>query len=145
MTNASGSQAVQTLNKLIESIPVAMLTTQDEDGSLRSRPMMSQKAPFDGTLWFFTKADSGKVAEVRQDQQVNVAYVDQQDSRYVSISGKARLVRDQEKMVSLWDEQYRPWFPQGIDDEQMALLRVEVTSAESWDEPTGQMVKLEGF
>lgn len=145
MTNASGSQAVQTLNKLIASIPVAMLTTQDEDGSLRSRPMMSQKAPFDGTLWFFTKADSGKVAEVRQDQQVNVAYVDQQDSRYVSISGKARLVRDQEKMVSLWDEQYRPWFPQGIDDEQMALLRVEVTSAESWDEPTGQMVKLEGF
>lgn len=145
MTNASGSQAVQTLNKLIASIPVAMLTTQDEDGSLRSRPMMSQKAPFDGTLWFFTKADSGKVEEVQRDQQVNVAYIDQQDSRYVSISGKARLVRDQEKMVSLWDEQYRPWFPQGIDDEQMALLRVEVTSAESWDEPTGQMVKLEGF
>ena len=37
----------------IEDVRVAMMTTIDDDGSLRSRPMWTQGDDFDGTLWFF--------------------------------------------------------------------------------------------
>jgi len=49
---------IKKLAGLIEGIKVAMLTTAAEDGTLRSRPMVTQPAEFDGTLWFFTRADT---------------------------------------------------------------------------------------
>ena len=64
-----------------------MLTTVDEDGTLRSRPMGTQEIEFDGDLWFFTADPSGKSAEVREHQQVNVSYADPGSTRYVSVSG----------------------------------------------------------
>jgi len=39
---------------------VAMLTTVASDGSLRSRPMVTPDADFDGELWFFTRYNSPK-------------------------------------------------------------------------------------
>ena len=47
-------EAIQKLAKMIEDIDFAMLTTVQPDGTLRSRPMSTQRAEFDGTLWFFT-------------------------------------------------------------------------------------------
>ncbi len=49
------------LASMIRAIKVAMLTTVNPDGSLRSRPMATQEAPFDGTLWFFTRESSSTV------------------------------------------------------------------------------------
>jgi general stress protein 26 len=43
------------LGELIKGIRVAQLTTVEDDGSLRSRPMGTQDIEFDGTLWFFTQ------------------------------------------------------------------------------------------
>jgi hypothetical protein len=51
VTNATAGRAdVEKLAELIKDIEYAMLTTAMPDGSLRSRPMATQKAPFDGTL-----------------------------------------------------------------------------------------------
>jgi hypothetical protein len=37
------------------------------------------------------------------------------------------------------------WFPNGIDDPTMGLLRIEVEKAEYWDSPSSTMVHLVGF
>ena len=42
--------AIKKLGELIEDIKIAMLTTVEEDGSLRSRPMGTQQVEFDGEL-----------------------------------------------------------------------------------------------
>ena len=73
---ADRADAIKTLGALIKDIKFAMLTTVEDDGSLRSRPMATQQAEFDGDLWFFTGASSAKVGEVQRDRQVNVSYVD---------------------------------------------------------------------
>ena len=71
--NQSNSD-VQKLGELIKGIRVAMLTTVDSEGCLHSRPMATQDAEFDGTLWFFTEADSLKIHELERDRHVNLSY-----------------------------------------------------------------------
>ena len=60
----------------IKDVRVAMLTTVEDDGSLRSRPMYTQQAEYSGELWFFTADDSEKVDEIRRERDVNLAYVE---------------------------------------------------------------------
>jgi general stress protein 26 len=137
---------LQKLAKLIKGIRVAMLTTREADGSLRSRPMATQEPEdFDGTLWFFTQSDTGKVHEIDRDHQVNLSYAQPDDNRYVSISGRANLVRDRSKIDELWSQFLKAWFPDGKDDPRVALLRVDVEQAEYWDAPSSTIIKLVGL
>jgi general stress protein 26 len=46
----SRSESMDKLRELIKGIKVAMFTTADEDGTLRSRPMVTQETDFDGDL-----------------------------------------------------------------------------------------------
>jgi general stress protein 26 len=137
--------ALEQLREKIKGIRIAMLTTIDEDGSLHSRPMATQETELDGDLWFFTPATSPKVGEIGRDQRVNLSYADPDDQRYVSVSGTARLVRDRAKAKELWNPLLKAWFPQGLDDPDLALLRVHVEKAEYWDSPSSKMVQLAGF
>jgi general stress protein 26 len=144
-SQVSHDEAIAKLGSLIQDMKVAMLTTVDDDGSLRSRPMATQQAGFDGTLWFFTRADSPKVEEIDHEHRVNVSYADAHKQQYVSVSGTARLVRDPAKNKELWNPAYKAWFPGGLDDPTLALLRVDVDKAEYWDTPSSAVVHIVGF
>ena len=139
------SEHVKKLGEMIKDIDIAMLTTTMPDGTLRSRPMSTQKTEFDGTLWFFTQASATKVDEIQHNQHVNLSYADTDDQRYVSVSGRANLVRDKAKAKEFWQPIYKAWFPQGLEDPDLALLKVTVEQAEYWDTPSSKMVELIGF
>jgi general stress protein 26 len=141
----SRKDAIQKLGSLIKDIKFAMFTTVHEDGSLHSRPMATQQLEFDGDLWFFTNADSAKVEEARNQRHVNVSYALPDDQRYLSVSGTAEMVRDRAKMEELWNPIYKAWFPKGLEDPEIALLKVSVEGAEYWDTPSGRMVQLIGY
>jgi general stress protein 26 len=135
--------AIKRLGQLIGDIRFAMLTTVEPDGTLRSRPMATHQdhgKEFDGVLWFFTKAESGKIDEVEQDQHVNLSYASPEKSKYVSVSGIATIVRDKVKAEELWDPKYKAWFPDGLENPNLALLRVDATKAEYWETPGGAVV-----
>lgn len=139
------NESIKKLHDLIKDIKFAMLTTVEEDGCLRSRPMATQEFEFDGDLWFFTSANAPKVHEVQHDQHVNVSYAQPDKQKYVSVSGTAQLVRDRQKIEELWNPLFKAWFPQGLDEPDLALLKVSVTKAEYWDSPSSQVVRLLGF
>ena len=133
------------LRKLVKGARVAMLTTVAPDGTLRSRPMATLKAPFEGDVWFFTRATAPKADEIRDNDHVNVSFSDGDDNRYLSISGTASLVRDKERLEQLWSGRLKNWFPDGKKDPDLALLRVRVDRAEYWDAKTATMVVLSGL
>jgi general stress protein 26 len=142
---ADRETAIKKLAGLIKDIKVAMLTTAMEDGALRSRPMATQHAPFDGTLWFFTELGSPKADEVAGHRHVNVSFADPERQHYVSVSGAATLHLDPDKAKELWSPSHRAWFPRGLDDPNLGLLRVEVERAEYWDAPSSTMAHIVGF
>jgi len=107
--------------------------------------MQTQEAEFDGNLWFFTDDSSPKAEEILRDRHVNVTYSNPNRQIYVSVTGKASLLRDRTKMAALWNPIYKAWFPQGLEDPNICLLRVEVDSAEFWDSSQSAIVHAVGF
>lgn len=138
MTNTRNREAqIEKLCDLVKDIDIAMLTTVDTDGQLRSRPMSCNgEIEPNGDLWFFTYASSHKVEEVEQEHRVNVSFADPHKQNYVSLSGNAQLVRDRQKMKELWQPQLKAWFPKELDEPDIALLKVKVNQAEYWDAPS---------
>ena len=137
-------ERLRRLGQMIEGFNVAMLTTVAEDGSLHSRPMATQYANFDGTLWFFTHAHAHKAGDVARYQKVNISYIDPDKERYISISGQAELVRDREKIQAIWNPTYKTWFPQGLQDPDLALLKISLEQAEYWDSQADTMAQIIG-
>ena len=145
MSTEEKSDPIKKIGEMMKDIKFAMLTTIDESGSLRSRPMATQNKEFDGDLWFFTRASAPKVEEVEREHHVNVSYSHPEDQRYISLSGQAKLVRDQAKNEELWTMAMKAWFPKGPEDPETALLKVTVDKAEYWETPGSAVVHLVGF
>ncbi len=142
----NSTEAIEKIRELIKGVRIAMLTTVDEDGTLRSRPMATQDAKdFDGDVWFFTEAGSAKMNEVARERQVNVSYSNPDDQVYVSLSGPGVEIRDRARIKELWNPGVKAWFPDGPDGPRVTLLRVKVEKAEYWDSPSAKMVQLAGF
>ncbi|HEY9742898.1 MAG TPA: pyridoxamine 5'-phosphate oxidase family protein [Coleofasciculaceae cyanobacterium] len=136
-TTTDRNEQIKKLRELVKDIEIGMLTTIDEDGTLHSRPMSTNgQVESDGTLWFFTYASSHKVTEVEQHQQVNVSFSAPSKQRYVSMSGTAQLVQDRNKIQELWKPELKAWFPNELDEPDIALLKVNVVKAEYWDAPS---------
>ncbi len=137
-------ESIEKLKGLIEGIDFAMLTTH-ANGKLRSRPMSTQEFEFNGDLWFFTSENTHKVEEIEKDNEVNVAYSKPEDNTYISVSGTASIVKDRDKIEELWNPILKAWFPKGLDDPSLCLLKVSVEEAEYWDSPNSTLVQIAGF
>ena len=133
---------IEKVAKLIKGIRFAMITTVGRGGTLRSRPMTTQNQPFDGTLWFFADGDSHLIHEADNNPRVNVSYADVKSNRFVSVSGRAAVVRDKDQIKAMWNPEVKAWFPKGPADPRIALLRVAVSQVEYWDAPSSKMVVL---
>ena len=124
-----------TLRKLIAETQIAMLSTVAADGTVISRPLQTLEFDADGVLWFVTDATSEKAQEIRAKPHVGLSYADRSDNSYVSISGPARLIHDHARIDALWLPAISIFFPQGKDDPNLSLIRVEIERAEYWNGP----------
>ena len=128
------------LGELIEDMSVAMLTTFNEaEGMLMSRPMSPQEMCEQGAIWFLTDPSSNKVKHL---QVMNLGFSNESDSTYVSISGHGEIVDDRARIENLWTVFAKPWFPNGVDSSNLALLKFVPHSAEYWDAPNSKMVRM---
>jgi general stress protein 26 len=53
----------------------------------------------------------------------------------VSVIGSAEVVDDRDKMEELWNPAYKAFFPDGLSDPRLRLIKVTVSEAEYWDSP----------
>lgn len=126
----------------IKHVDFGMLTTRNETGKLTSRPMTQQQVDKEGGIWFFTSDKSPFTHELQNHPQVNVSFCDVRESLYVSISGHAALLRDRGKAEEMWNPIVQAWFPDGLDDPHLALIKVTIETAEYWDSHSSKMAQL---
>ena len=130
---------------LIKDIKFAMFTTRHgSNGHLHSRPMTTQNKALDEdeSLWFFMSRKGDPVDDLVADGTVNVVYADPSSDTYVSVSGNAAVVDDMAKKRLLWNKLVEAWFPGGIDDPDLALVRVKIVHANYWDVKESKIVQL---
>lgn len=133
------------LTERIKDIKFAMLTTENEDGFLHSRPMATLEADPDRALWFFTGKSTLKAREIGANPKVNLAYADGGHDTFISVAGEAHLVEDKARAKRLWNPMMKAWFPAGLEDPDLVLLKVEIEEAEYWDPTSKKMLTLIRF
>ena len=125
------------IHELANALPkgeVVMLTSLALDGRLNARPMLLQDVDAGGSLWFFIGRSSSAADEIKVNHQVAVVHADEGEKRYVAITGKAWLVNDLRRVQELWLGDVVTWFPLGIEDPDLTLLRIDPQTAERWEE-----------
>lgn len=128
------------LVELLRQFSTAMLVTHHAEHHLRARPMAIAEVEDSGTMWFLSGEKSGKVHEILNDTHVHLTF--QKDrSTYLSVSGRASLTHDRDKVAELWEEAFRVWFPGGKDDPDLMLIQVIPEDAEYWDNHGWKKVK----
>jgi general stress protein 26 len=128
-------EARQRVRDIIDDVKVAMFTTCDTSGAMRSRPMYTQRTEVNGDLWFTTSRASGLVADVEQQPMVLVTYGNPSAQRFVTIDGSAVVSRDQSKIDELWNPTLKMWFEGGPTDPDLVLVHVQSHRASYWDSP----------
>jgi general stress protein 26 len=144
----SGADALARLRELLPSFKSAMLVTHGLDGAdPHARPMglLGDAASFDGTLWFFTDDRSRKVAEIARQPRSSLVLQSDSDHAYLHVLGRASLDEDRARMGALYTPLLRAWFPDGLDDPHLTLIRFDVERAEYWSSPGGLLQELIAF
>ena len=127
------------LCQLIQHMTVTMLTTVDDSAALISRPMLPLLLDGDGALWFFTDLRSDKVKQI---EKINLNFIDSTRATYVSLSGYGEIITERPYIDRLWTPFAKPWFPDGPDSSNLALLKFIPNVAEYWDSSHCKMVRM---
>lgn len=140
-TQTQANPALAHVAELIDDIPIAMLATVEADGTLASRPMAALEMDTSGAIWFFTDLRSSKVVHLRV---ANLSFADLGHGTYVSLSGRGEIDTHREHIERLWTAFAKPWFPDGPDSPNLALLKFVPDAADYWDAPNSRMVRAFG-
>jgi general stress protein 26 len=139
MQPANPDPSRRKVSEIASEFDSAMLVTHTPEGGLHARPMSIVKVEPEAELWFATRIQTSKVDELNADHHVLV--VMQSTNRNLSISGRARIIRDSNLVQELWNESLRLWF-RGPSDPELALILVEPDEAEYWVMSGASWVKL---
>lgn len=134
----NGTEVASHFLELVRAIHTGTLVTHLPDGKLRGRPLSIAHVEDDGTLWFFTGVQTGKVAELANDQRALVSL--SESDKYVVLDGAVEVIHDPAKAKALWKEPFRVWFS-GPDDPKLALLRFQPETGEYWNNAGAQGLK----
>jgi general stress protein 26 len=128
---------IDKLKSLVGSSRTCMVTELHPSGDLTSKPMTLLEMDAAGVMWFMTSVN----ALDQSDWKVNVSFSHEGNNTYVSVPGYAQAVQDRAKIHELWSPMCKPWFPEGPDSKDIALIKVTPDSAEFWDGPSNFISK----
>jgi general stress protein 26 len=115
-----------------EKIGTCMFVTSSSPG-LRARPMHALPDRSAGCFWFITDLCGAKDNEIKNGPDVCLAFADTGSNTYLSITGRAEVLRDVDRAKELWSDEARAWWPKGPTDPEVRVLRVIPDNAEFWD------------
>ncbi len=130
------------MSEKMRKLDICMLTTKTSRGLVTSRPMSNNgDVEYDGNSWFFTFDKSRTVKDISENPQVNLGFNGPKDL-FISLTGKAKLVRSKATMAEHWLDELNRWFPQGIDTPGIIMIHVKANRIKFWQREEEGEVKL---
>ena len=127
--------------RVIEKIKTGMMVTRHQSHTnIKARPMATIKVDDNGDLWFFTNEFSEKAREISGNNEVIITYSHPTSHDYIVVNGIASVITDKQKIRELWQPVIRMWFPRGLNDTKLCLLKVEPTEVEYWSGSTNRVL-----
>ena len=143
--NLHSQEAVKKLKELSESAGTCMFCTDLSTLPNNARPMSLQECDQDGNLWFISSSDSNKNFEIKDDNRVQLYFMNNGRSEYLSIFGKAFIYKDKNTIEDKWSPFANAWFEDGKDDPKVSIIRVTPDETYYWDTKAGKFVSMLTF
>ena len=130
--------ATWTLGDIAEKmadIDFCMLATQEAGSSVTGRPMSNNG---DVDSWFFAYEQSAKIRQLEANDNVTLTFAGAKrllgaPGVFLSVEGRAELVRDKAAFDAHYHKGLDRWFPQGTDTPGMILIKVKAGKIRYWD------------
>lgn len=132
------SPELSQLGQLLKDMSVCMMTNFSEVETLVSRPMSPHHMCHEGHIWFLTSQNSNKVKHL---SHLNLAFMNESNATYVSLSGFGEIILDRDLIEKSWSVFAKPWFKDGINSPELSLLKFTIKAADYWDAPHCKMVR----
>jgi len=85
-----------------------------------------------GAIWFFTRRDNALVRNLVQGGRAMFNLVSKDRELWACISGVITEQHDADRIDKYWGPVVSAWFPEGKDDPELTLLRLDADDAEVW-------------
>jgi general stress protein 26 len=129
--------------KLMEESKAAYLTTIDSDGFPITRAMFNlrnkeqfpefsklfQNQQNKFTIFISTNTSSSKVAHLSKNPKMCVYFCDSEDFKGFMLGGLVEIVDDIELKRKIWLDWWTQYYPEGVEDPDYTLLRLEPKNA----------------
>ena len=94
---------IEKLKQIVARCRVGMLGMHGEEG-IHFSPMSHVDIDDDGNLWFFTSKQTGQTISAKNKNNIFITYAQESNSTFLSITGKAYINANREKMLTHWNE-----------------------------------------
>ncbi len=135
------------LAEMMKDVDFTMLSTHTQNGAIASRPMSNNRqVDYDGDNWFFACEDTRLIGDIRVNADVGLGFQGKagllgMKPVFVSIEGKAELIKDKAQFEAHWTRGLELWFTKGVDTPGLTLIKVHGIRAHYWDgEDQGEIV-----
>jgi general stress protein 26 len=140
----TNQEAIKKIKELSEKAKICMFCTELDKLPVNSRPMGIQETDDTGNLWFISSESSNKNFEIKEDNRVQLYFMNNSDSEYLSIFGEAFIYTDKVTIEEKWSAMANAWFD-GKDDPNVSIIRVQPKETYYWDTKAGKLVSLLSF
>ena len=139
--NLNKEEGIIKLKKIVEDIKFCFFQTNTKHDTINpSTIMTAQTVDQDGNIWFFSGIDSERNSEIKTNKKVQLYFSCPEKNSYLSVNAHASIVLDKSKISELWNPLLKIWFKDGIEDNNISLIKVATKTANYWDSENGKMI-----
>ncbi len=106
----------------LDSVKTVSLAT-----SMESKPscriMEIQKVDSDLKIWFVAHKSSPKITQIDKNSNVCIVSFNEDTFRDIRLFGRIEVLTDMETKKSVWNDELEPYFPGGINDPELTVLK----------------------
>lgn len=137
MTEFSVERILKVARDSMRAAQNCFLITVTASGRPAARVMLPFEAEDDFTIWLAASPVSRKVAEIRANDQVALAYDHEEEGGYVTVLGTATIHADLELRKRYWRRRFIRFWPDGPEGDDYVLIKVVPTRLEILNDTQG--------
>lgn len=134
-----GSEAILKIKNLAEAARTCFFTTKSPEGESHSRPMSLQEVDEDGVLWFLSSKESMKDNELKNDDYVELYFMNNSSYEYIFVKGHAQISQDKALIERFWNPFANAWF-NGKDDPRITVIGVKANDGYYYETKENKVV-----
>jgi general stress protein 26 len=128
---ANEAEITERFWKALKSDMFVMLGVDGVDDG-HAQPMTAQLLNDDGYIYFFTTKDNSLVQNMQENRRAIATFVSKGHDLFASIHGGLQEDQDRAKIDQLWNPHVAAWYPDGKNDPNLLLIRLDPESAQIW-------------